>query len=121
MLIMEFTMEVFGSILIVLGTLFCLIAAIGVLRFEDVFMRMHASTKAGTLGSGLILLAVAASADSTGAVARALGIIFFLLLTAPIAAHMIARAAYFAGARLSERTVVDEREERSASLRVAAE
>ena len=101
--------DLIASFLVVLGALFCLIAAIGVLRFEDVFMRMHASTKAGTLGCGLILCSVVVSVDATAVAARAFGSIVFLLLTAPVAAHMIARAAYRSGARLSDRTVIDER------------
>ncbi|MEM0944849.1 MAG: monovalent cation/H(+) antiporter subunit G [Pseudomonadota bacterium] len=113
--------EIFAGALVVIGTGFCLIAAIGILRFEDVFMRMHATTKAGTLGTGLIMLAAAITADGLGGTARALGIIVFLLLTAPVAAHMIARAAYRAGAPLSKRTVCDERREVAEVEKLAAE
>ncbi len=113
--------DIVGSVLVLAGAGFCLIAAIGVLRFEDVFMRMHASTKAGTLGTGLIMLAVATIVDSTGVIARVFGIIAFLLFTAPIAAHMIGRAAYLAGATLSPRTVCDERKQRKPTLCIAAE
>lgn len=101
--------EMILSALVLLGGAFCLIAAIGLLRFDDVFMRLHASTKAGTLGVGLIMVAAAINFQATDAVARALGALFFLLLTAPVAGHMIARAAYASGAKLSPRTVVDER------------
>lgn len=91
------------------GGAFSVIAAVGIIRLPDVFMRMHASTKAGTLGSGLILIAGAIVFDTTGAVARSLGALIFLLVTAPVAAHMIGRAAYYSGARLSPRTWIDER------------
>ena len=114
-------LDIVASALVVLGALFCVLAAIGVMRFEDVFMRMHASTKAGTLGCGLIMLSVALSGDATAAAARAMGIIAFLLLTAPVAAHMIGRAAYRAGARLSPRTVVDERRPMDRCPKIAAE
>ncbi len=101
--------ELAAAAALLTGALFCLIAAIGVVRFEDVFMRMHASTKAGTLGPGLALLGAAVGFDEAGAAARAAGAFALLLLTAPVAAHAIGRAAYVAGARLSARTWIDER------------
>ena len=101
--------EIIAASVLLLGAGFALIAAIGLLRMQDVFMRMHASTKAGTLGAGLIMLGAAIGFDSGWAAARALGAMIFLLLTAPVAAHMIGRAAYIARAPLSPRTVIDER------------
>lgn len=83
--------------LLVLGGLFCLVAGLGLLRFGDVFMRLHASTKAGTMGAGLIGVALALSADEAGVASRAIICVVFLLLTNPIGAHLIGRAA--AGAR----------------------
>ncbi|MEL6217166.1 MAG: monovalent cation/H(+) antiporter subunit G [Pseudomonadota bacterium] len=102
--------EIVASALVLIGAAFCLIAGIGVLRLPDVFMRMHASTKAGTLGAGLILIAAAVSFGTTEAAARALGAVVFILVTAPAAAHVIGRAAYLSGAPLSERTWIDERQ-----------
>ena len=63
-------------------------------------MRMHASTKAGTLGSGLILAAVAVYFADTATISRAVATILFLLMTAPVAAHMIGRAAFRSGITL---------------------
>lgn len=97
------------SILLVLGGLFSAVAGIGVLRLPDVLVRMHASTKAGTLGVGLIVLGVAAHFDGTLAITKAILIVVFLLLTAPVGAHLIGRAAYRSGTPLWEGTVVDER------------
>ena len=91
------------------GSLFVLVAALGLLRLPDLLMRMHAATKAGTLGAGLLLVGVAVSTPETSVMARALATFVFLLLTAPIAARLIARAAYLSGeARLWDRTCVDE-------------
>ena len=70
--------------------------------------RMHASTKAGTLGAGLIMVAVAIHFAEVGITLRAAAAILFLLLTAPVAAHVIGRAAYRSGIKLWERTWVDE-------------
>jgi len=117
-------LHLLGAAMVLTGGAFCLVAAIGLLRFDDVFMRLHASTKAGTLGVGMIMAAAAIGFDATGSVARALSALVFLLLTAPVAGHMIARAAYAAGATLSPRTVIDERAaagERPGRLPVAAE
>jgi multicomponent Na+:H+ antiporter subunit G len=95
--------------LLLVGALFVLVAALGVVRLPDLLMRMHAATKAGTLGAGLLLIAIAVSSPETSVVARAVATIVFLLLTAPVAAHLIARAAYYTGeAALWEHTCVDE-------------
>jgi multicomponent Na+:H+ antiporter subunit G len=101
-----------GAVLMLAGAAFMLIAAIGVLRLPDVLMRMHASTKAGTLGAGLLLLAVALIYGEIGIATRALATIAFLVLTAPVAAHMIGRAAYLVGVQLWEGTIVDELKDR---------
>ena len=103
-------MDVIVAILLLLGGFFCLIAGVGLIRFPDVLMRMHAGTKAGTLGVGLTLAALAVDAWSIESAARAIIAVAFLLLTAPVAAHMIGRAAYRSGAGLWEGTVVNELE-----------
>jgi multicomponent Na+:H+ antiporter subunit G len=102
----------FSDLLLLTGALFVLVAAIGLLRLPDLLMRMHAATKAGTLGAGLLLIAVAVAVPETGVIARAVATICFLLLTAPIAAHVIAHAAYHTGeVALWERTCIDELDE----------
>ncbi|MCG8542824.1 MAG: monovalent cation/H(+) antiporter subunit G [Alphaproteobacteria bacterium] len=100
--------EILVAVLLVLGGFFAFMAALGVVRLPDLLIRMHASTKAGTLGCGLILLALALHFGETGVVTRALATIVFLMVTAPIAAHMIGRAAYHAGVPLWPGTVIDE-------------
>jgi multicomponent Na+:H+ antiporter subunit G len=93
-----------------------LVAAIGMLRMPDLPMRMHAATKAGTLGAALLLLAVALAYGDMGVTMRALATIVFLFLTAPVAAHMIARAAYLSGdLQLWEHTLIDELRNRYSS------
>lgn len=92
---------------VLLGGFFAFVAGLGVLRLPDVLIRMHATTKAGTLASGLIMLAVAIAFGDAPTVARAVAIMFFLLLTAPVAAHMIGRAAFRSGVKLWEPTTID--------------
>lgn len=85
-----------------------LLAAIGLLRLPDLLTRMHATTKAAALGVILIMLASAMHFAEVGVVARSFAIIVFILITAPIAAHVIGRAGYFVGSRLWSGTVKDE-------------
>ena len=85
--------DAIAAILVVLGSAMTVAAGIGILRLPDVFTRMHAATKVGTLGSGLILAGVAVAFAEPGVVLRCVLIVIFLLLTAPIGAHMIGRAS----------------------------
>lgn len=100
--------ELLSSALLVIGAAFALLAGAGVVRMPDLFTRMQAATKASTLGIGSIVLAVAIHFGELGITTRALTVIIFVFLTAPVAAHMIARAAYFVGVPLWERTIIDE-------------
>lgn len=97
-----------GGGFLILGAIFTLIAALGVIRLPDLYTRMHAASKAGTVGGGLILLAVALVSLDAAVALRALIGILFLLLTTPISAHLLARASYLAGHRLGESTVRDD-------------
>jgi monovalent cation/proton antiporter MnhG/PhaG subunit len=100
--------EAVSSALVIIGAAFGLLAGAGVVRMPDLFMRMQAATKASTLGIGCIMLAVAVHFGELGVTTRALAAISFVFLTAPVAAHMIARAAYFVGVPLWEGTIIDE-------------
>jgi multicomponent Na+:H+ antiporter subunit G len=86
-------LEIVAAAALVAGGLFVIVAGVGVVRLPDVFTRLHASTKAGTLGVGLIVAALALTAEGTGTVSKAIGCILFLLATAPVGAHLIGRAA----------------------------
>lgn len=83
---------ILAGLCILAGAAFVLIAALGVFRLKDVLNRMHASTKAGTLGAALTLVAAALHFGSTAITAKVIATILFIMLTAPIAAHMIGRA-----------------------------
>jgi multicomponent Na+:H+ antiporter subunit G len=100
------------AVFLITGALFALLSAIGILKMPDVFTRMHASTKSGTLGVGCILIALAIYFNHLGITTRAFLIISFLVLTIPIGAHMIARAAYFTSEAMSRHTVLDEMRDR---------
>ena len=99
---------IIASALLIIGGIFCLVAAVGMLRLPDTLIRMHAATKAGTLGAGCILAAGAVVAGELDTTLKTIAAIVFLLFTAPVAAHLIGRAAYHRGMRLYEKTWINE-------------
>ena len=84
------------------------LAGVGLLRLPDVFLRMSAATKASTLGAGFLLLGAALYFEDLGTTSRAIATIFFLFLTGPVAAHRIARAAYFDNSPVWQGTLRDD-------------
>ena len=100
--------ESISLVLLLLGAIFMLLAAIGLVRMPDVLMRLHSSTKSATLGVGLIMLGVALRFHDFAIGIRAFAIVIFLFSTAPVAAHMIGRVAYLSGVPLWEGTLDDE-------------
>lgn len=97
-----------SCLLMLAGAGFSFIAALGIFRMPDLFTRMQAAAKTGTLGVGLVLMALAFHFADVGVATRAGLVILFLFLTAPIAAHLIARAGYISGATLWHHSVCDE-------------
>jgi multicomponent Na+:H+ antiporter subunit G len=100
--------ETLPALLILVGAAFMLIAAIGVTRLPDLYTRMSATSKAATLGASCALLAGGVHFMETGVSGRAIAAIGFVLLSAPVAAHMIGRAAYTTGVPLWKGTLRDE-------------
>ena len=94
--------------LLLLGSFLVLVAGIGVLRMPDLFLRMSATAKAGTLGTGLMVLAAAIYFNEFAIYTRAFALIVFLISTAPVSTHMLGRAAYFDGVPLWKGTVQDD-------------
>jgi multicomponent Na+:H+ antiporter subunit G len=97
------------AIVWLVGSAFALLAAVGTLRMPDVFTRMQASTKASTLGLGCLLIGAALQMSDFGSLIRVASIGAFVLLTTPVAGHVIARASYFADVPLWKGSVLDER------------
>jgi multicomponent Na+:H+ antiporter subunit G len=97
-----------AAALVVLGAGFGLVAAIGVLRLPDLYTRLHAASKAGATGAGAIFLAVAIESLDGAVILRALLGIVFLLLSTPVSAHLLARAAYRGGEAPDPGTTVDD-------------
>ena len=92
--------EVIVGIVLIFGGALGTIGSLGLVRMPDVLIRMHASTKIGTLSSGLIMAGAVVWFWEPGVTVRVVLIVVFLLLTAPIASHMIGRAAVRLGVPL---------------------
>ena len=97
-----------AAVLLLAGSLLTAIAALGILRFPDVYTRLHAASKAGPLGAGLILLAVACMAGDWAIAVRCVLGFVFLILTSPVSAHLLARAALRTGTSPDPRTSIQE-------------
>ena len=95
-------------VLVLIGALLCLTAAIGVLRFKDVPTRLHAATKPQVLGMLLICIAIALSLRAWPVAAFVAPVFLIQLATAPLSAHMVGRAAYRNGTLDEGALLVDE-------------
>lgn len=99
------------AILALAGIAFSFLGAVGVVRLPDVYMRMQAATKSGTLGVAFLTLATALRFDNLGDTTQAILIVAFLLLTMPVAGHIVGRAAYSAKVPMWGNSLVDELQE----------
>ncbi len=105
---LESIQEIIATAFLVLGVFFYFSGALGILRFPDVYNRIHAATKTSTVGIISILISGIVIFGFDPVSIKALAIIVFLLLTYPVAGHLLARAAYRTGVVLTERTLHDE-------------
>jgi multicomponent Na+:H+ antiporter subunit G len=101
-------LDALAALLLAAGTLLTVLAGVGVLRLPDVFSRMHAATKSSSLGLALVLLGAALRVRGVGDTAKLVLVIALQFLTAPVAAHLVGRAAHRAGEALDHVTEVDE-------------
>ncbi|MFA6078567.1 MAG: monovalent cation/H(+) antiporter subunit G [Candidatus Omnitrophota bacterium] len=100
--------EIIGAGLIGIGLLFDFFGCIGLIRFPDVYTRLQASAKCITLGTCGMLLGVVFFKGFSATGIKALLCMGFIILTAPISAHALARSAYRSGIKPFSGTVVDE-------------
>ncbi|MCB2154862.1 monovalent cation/H(+) antiporter subunit G [bacterium] len=85
--------DLVGIGMMAFGTIFVFVGSVGVVRFQDVYLRLQAASKALTFGFCFLVLGAALNLDSTTAVMKALVAVSFQFMTAPLAAQMIARSA----------------------------
>lgn len=95
---------------LLLGTFLIVVTCVGLLRFPDVYCRMHAAGKAGTLGVCFIIVGAVVFFTPEGWSTPVRGVlaIVFQFLTTPAATHLLSRAVYVAEYPLTERTAIDE-------------
>ncbi len=112
-------MELIGAIITLLGSFILLVASIGLIRMPDVYNRLQVGTKATTLGTilslvGLIFL-------MPGWWGKLILLIFFVMMTSPVSAHVLARASYFIKIPFSDRTVVDKMKVSAKAMKIEHE
>ncbi len=105
---MSFVLELATAFLLLLGASLALLAAVGVLRFPDTFSRMQASSKASTLGLACVLGGTALQFPDLEVLFRLASIAAFIMLTAPLSAHVVARVALHRGTPLWKGTLLNE-------------
>jgi multicomponent Na+:H+ antiporter subunit G len=96
------------AVLSTIGALSILFASIGILRMPDFYLRLSVTVKAGTLGVGFLLMCAGIIFPDVSVTTKTIAIVFFLVLTAPVAAHMVARTAYHKKVPLWKDTIIDE-------------
>jgi len=99
--------ERFGFFFIVVGLAFNFFGCLGLVRFPDIYNRLHASIKCVTMGTSSILFGLFLYKGFTAGGIKALLCILFLVLTAPVSAHVLARSAHKSGVKLWEGSVCD--------------
>lgn len=100
--------DVVAGALLVMGAGFAFVAAVGIVRFPDLLRRMHAATKPQTFGVLLILAGLALRIESVSDLTLVAVVAMFQLLTAPVSAHMVGRAAFRAGQVDRDQLTIDE-------------
>lgn len=96
------------KILSTVGAIFILIASYGMLRMPDFFLRLTVTIKASSMGVGVILIGTSLYFMEFSTTTKVIAIIFFIIITAPVAAHMICRTAYITGVKMWEKSVLDD-------------
>ena len=96
-----------ADVLVVLGVFIMTVGVYGMVRLPDTYTRLHATSKAVVLGVIVLLVASVVTGDPE-IVYRVFLIGVFLVLTTPVSAHVIARAAYWRGEEMKSPGAVDE-------------
>lgn len=100
--------EPISAVVMLVGSLFTMVAALGLHRFDDVFSRIHAAGKAATLGLGLVSVGAAIRFAEPGPIAMLALVVVLAVVTLPAGVALIARAAWRSGTELAAHATVDE-------------
>ena len=102
--------DILIKILSTLGAIFILIASFGIFKMPDFYSRLSITIKAATLGIGCILTAAVLYFSEFYVTTKAIAIIFFLIVTSPVAGYLIGKVAYLTGTKLWKNSIIDEME-----------
>ncbi len=109
--------EVIASVFFIMGAAFLLLAGAALIRMPDIYTRISAASKAVTAGAGACFIAGAVFFLDYSIAMRAVAGLAFFLLTSPVAAHVVARAAVYVGIPFARGTNVEGGEEGREALR----
>ncbi len=98
-------MQISGAVMVLLGSIVLLIAAIGLLRMPDSYLRVQVGTKASTAGVALIMLGLALIIPAW--FGKLFTILLFVMMTNPVSSNVLMRAAHRNGHPMSSKTIVD--------------
>jgi len=99
---MSILFDALGWICLVLGSVFCMIGGIGMLRMPDLFTRAHAAGLTDTLGAALILIGLMTQIELGQVTVKLVMVLVFLWITSPTATHALLKAAFSGGIRASD-------------------
>ncbi|MBH0129808.1 monovalent cation/H(+) antiporter subunit G [Salinibacterium sp. NK8237] len=108
---LDFVLDILTGVFLLLGGFLSVAAGVGLLRFPDAIARLHATTKPQILGLAFVLLAIALQQRQLSTILVLLFLLIFQMITAPVSAHMIARAGYRGGIIAPNSLLVDELEQ----------
>ena len=103
--------EWLAFVFLILGALFILISAIGILRLPDLYMRMHASTKTTSLGIFLLLVGALLAMPDISTIIKGILVVVFTFLTSPLGAHMVSKAGHLLKVGKAKNYIQDDLEE----------
>ncbi len=101
-------LEIIAGVFIIIGSVFIFLTSIGLVKMPDIYTRISVTTKAATIGLGLVLLGTAVFFHDLSVYARSILLIIFVFMTSPVGSHMIGRASYLEGAKLWDKTIADD-------------
>ncbi|WP_091932629.1 monovalent cation/H(+) antiporter subunit G [Methanolobus profundi] len=105
---MSMVLELLSNAVLIIGLFFVFLAMLGLARLPDVYNRLHTTTKIGTLGAFSVMLSILLKVGFSPMGVKAITVALFILITSPVAAHMISRAAHRHGVGLCKESVIDE-------------
>lgn len=104
----ETILEWLPAVVLFVGAWLIFSASLGLIRLPDFYSRLHATTKAGTVGVGFVLLSAMISSGDGGVIWKSILIVLLVAITSPLAAHLLSKAAYLTGVPMGEDAVADQ-------------